>query len=248
MLFGARLNLVEERVGVLATYATAPWNENRAPVGFGRGGCEKERTPGGEEEEEEEEGPRGRGSRPGGWMGSLDVCPAKRLRRRTFVRVTLLHTACSPCAHCMQIAPASRIDVQTPPIPTPHTSAHGESLLPAIPRRPELLVRSTASPGKSQIQTRAAHIGVMATKLSLKHRRMLLTGAVAVITASGAYAGAVWKSGVEEKEAYTKLRQETPAEKIRRLQNYRQDLVKRRTELERKIAEIDEKKKHRTES
>ncbi|RPB26173.1 hypothetical protein L211DRAFT_699525 [Terfezia boudieri ATCC MYA-4762] len=80
-----------------------------------------------------------------------------------------------------------------------------------------------------------------------KARRYILTGAIALITATGAYTGAVLKTETEKNEVGEKIRHETPAEKIQRLEGYRAGLVRRKTELELKIAGLEEKQSHRTE-
>ncbi|KAF8423347.1 hypothetical protein EV426DRAFT_140345 [Tirmania nivea] len=80
-----------------------------------------------------------------------------------------------------------------------------------------------------------------------KARRYILTGAVALITATGAYAGAVLKTETEKEKVGQIIRQETPAEKIQRLERYRAGLVRKKTELELKIAGLEEKQSHKTE-
>ncbi|KAI5803353.1 hypothetical protein DFH27DRAFT_610399 [Peziza echinospora] len=81
--------------------------------------------------------------------------------------------------------------------------------------------------------------------VSVKARRMALAAAVAAITATGAYAGAVWKTDSEQKQAIRRVKEESVEEKLERLENYRARLITKKTDLEVKIAGQEEKKRFR---
>ncbi|KAI9849751.1 MAG: hypothetical protein M1830_007097 [Pleopsidium flavum] len=72
-----------------------------------------------------------------------------------------------------------------------------------------------------------------------KIRRFVMTGAVAAITATGAWYGAGLKTQQEIKKEIKARREATPAARISALQESRGALIARRIGLERKIAELE---------
>ncbi|CAA9960250.1 hypothetical protein CFE70_003694 [Pyrenophora teres f. teres 0-1] len=78
-------------------------------------------------------------------------------------------------------------------------------------------------------------------------RRWIMTGAVAAITVTGTIYGADLKGYQEAKQQKRQLLEATPEERIAQLEATRAELVLKKTEMERKIAGIMEKKKAREE-
>jgi len=70
-------------------------------------------------------------------------------------------------------------------------------------------------------------------------RRIVWTGSIAAITATGAWYGAGLKTKQEIKDVVQKQREASPAEKIAQLEEHRGGLVAKRIGLERKIAELE---------
>ena len=67
-------------------------------------------------------------------------------------------------------------------------------------------------------------------------RRVVLTGSIAAITATGAWYGAGLKTKRDTEREIKTRREATPAEKIAQLEEARSGLVARRIGLEKKIA------------
>jgi len=72
-----------------------------------------------------------------------------------------------------------------------------------------------------------------------KIRRIVWTGAIAAVTATGAWYGAGLKTRSEIKQKQEKQREATPAEKIAQLEEQRGGLIAKRLGLERKIKELE---------
>ncbi|KAI9791355.1 MAG: hypothetical protein M1835_000372 [Candelina submexicana] len=79
-------------------------------------------------------------------------------------------------------------------------------------------------------------------------KRIILTGAIAAITATGAWYGAGLKTRQEFKQEIQARRDATPAEKIAQLESARGSLLARRSGLERKIADLEARKSKETAS
>lgn len=77
----------------------------------------------------------------------------------------------------------------------------------------------------------------------LKIRRYVWTGAIAAVTMTGAWYGAGLKTKQEIKQVSQQRLQATPEEKIAQLQEQRGALIAKRIGLERKIQELDARKK-----
>ncbi|KAI9721263.1 MAG: hypothetical protein M1812_002425 [Candelaria pacifica] len=77
-------------------------------------------------------------------------------------------------------------------------------------------------------------------------RRIVLTGAIAAITATGAWYGAGLKTRQELKLEVKARRDATPAEKIAQLETARSSLLARKFGLERKIADLEARKSKET--
>ncbi|KAJ9635501.1 hypothetical protein H2201_003158 [Coniosporium apollinis] len=69
-------------------------------------------------------------------------------------------------------------------------------------------------------------------------RRLVMTGAVAAVTVTGAWYGAGLKTRQEFKQEKKVVLEASPQERISQLENARARLVTRRTELEKKISEL----------
>ncbi|KAG9242720.1 hypothetical protein BJ878DRAFT_543985 [Calycina marina] len=72
-----------------------------------------------------------------------------------------------------------------------------------------------------------------------KVRRIVWTGAIAAVTATGVWYGAGLKITKEKKQEIQKLREATPVEKIAQLEEARGVLLAKRGGLERKIREVE---------
>ncbi|RDL41033.1 Uncharacterized protein BP5553_01012 [Venustampulla echinocandica] len=72
-----------------------------------------------------------------------------------------------------------------------------------------------------------------------KIRRMVVTGAVASVTAMGVWYGAGLKMRNEAKQVAQKRRETPPEEKIAILEEQRGELVAKRMALERKLNQLD---------
>jgi len=72
-----------------------------------------------------------------------------------------------------------------------------------------------------------------------KIRRIVWTGSIAAVTATGAWYGAGLKTKSELKQLAEKRREATPAEKIALLEERRGGLVAKRLGLEKKIKELE---------
>jgi len=73
----------------------------------------------------------------------------------------------------------------------------------------------------------------------LKIRRIIWTGAIASVTATGAWYGAGLKIQRDVKLDVQKRRESTPAEKIEQLETQRGGLVAKRIGLEKKLREVE---------
>ncbi|KAK3059292.1 hypothetical protein LTS18_011203, partial [Coniosporium uncinatum] len=71
-----------------------------------------------------------------------------------------------------------------------------------------------------------------------KIRRIVMTGAIAAITATGAWYGATLKTDRDYIKARKTILEASPEEKISQLETARGPLLMKRTELEKKISEI----------
>ncbi|RMZ74392.1 Thioesterase thiol ester dehydrase-isomerase [Pyrenophora seminiperda CCB06] len=78
-------------------------------------------------------------------------------------------------------------------------------------------------------------------------RRWIMTGAVVAITVTGSIYGADLKGYQDAKQQKRKLLETTPEERIAQLETVRAELVIKKTEMERKIARIQENRKAREE-
>lgn len=72
-----------------------------------------------------------------------------------------------------------------------------------------------------------------------KVRRIVWTGAIAAVTATGAWYGAGLKTQKEIKQVIDKRREATPEEKIAQLEEQRGGLIAKRIGLEKKIQELE---------
>ncbi|KAH6710917.1 hypothetical protein DL95DRAFT_452446 [Leptodontidium sp. 2 PMI_412] len=72
-----------------------------------------------------------------------------------------------------------------------------------------------------------------------KIRRIVWTGAIASVTATGAWYGAGLKTRSEVKQRVEKQREATPGEKIAQLEEQRGGLIAKRLGLEKKIRELE---------
>ena len=72
-------------------------------------------------------------------------------------------------------------------------------------------------------------------------RRIIMTGSVAAITATGVWYGAGLKTKQEYKQERRTLLEAPPAERIQQLEAVRGQLVKRKEDLEEKIQELSAK-------
>ncbi|KAI4190590.1 MAG: hypothetical protein L6R41_000683 [Letrouitia leprolyta] len=79
--------------------------------------------------------------------------------------------------------------------------------------------------------------------LPMKYRTAIITGAVAAVTATGAWYGADLKTSQEARKELKKRREAPTQEMLSHLENTRNRLVAKKTSLEKKIAEL-EKKRH----
>lgn len=68
-----------------------------------------------------------------------------------------------------------------------------------------------------------------------KYRSVLLAGSAAALAAVGAITGATLKSDTEKRA----IRQASPAERLRQMETFRDQLVARKIELEVKIAHVE---------
>ncbi|KAK2804934.1 hypothetical protein FQN50_006444 [Emmonsiellopsis sp. PD_5] len=81
--------------------------------------------------------------------------------------------------------------------------------------------------------------------LSPKARRIILTAGVTIITITGSMYGAGLKMDQDAKKEAEKQQLATPAEKIQALQTVRDELVLRRTGLERQIRDVKARQEKR---
>ncbi|EON68767.1 hypothetical protein W97_08025 [Coniosporium apollinis CBS 100218] len=77
-------------------------------------------------------------------------------------------------------------------------------------------------------------------------RRLVMTGAVAAVTVTGAWYGAGLKTRQEFKQERKVVLEASPEERISQLENARARLVTRRTELEKKISELQARRNQNT--
>ncbi|KAI9804914.1 MAG: hypothetical protein M1833_006217 [Piccolia ochrophora] len=82
----------------------------------------------------------------------------------------------------------------------------------------------------------------MSSAQRLKIRRIVLTGSVAAVAATGAWYGAGLKARQEFKQEEQQRQEASPAERMASLEHYRSELVARRIGLERKILELERKR------
>ncbi|EHL00999.1 hypothetical protein GLAREA_02373 [Glarea lozoyensis ATCC 20868] len=75
--------------------------------------------------------------------------------------------------------------------------------------------------------------------LQLKIRRIVWTGAIASVTAMGAWYGAGLKIQSEEKKIMKERLEATPAEKIKLLEQQRIELLTKRHGIEKKIRQLE---------
>ncbi|KAF2190461.1 hypothetical protein K469DRAFT_559195 [Zopfia rhizophila CBS 207.26] len=78
----------------------------------------------------------------------------------------------------------------------------------------------------------------MATSQAQAVRRWIWTGAITAITVTGAIYGAGLKSSQELKQEKKRLLEATPEQRIAQLEVARSELVTKKKELERKIAQV----------
>ncbi|KAK2791601.1 hypothetical protein FQN52_004792 [Onygenales sp. PD_12] len=81
--------------------------------------------------------------------------------------------------------------------------------------------------------------------LSPKARRIILTAGVTIITITGSMYGARLKMDQDAKKDAEKQQLATPAEKIQALQTVRDELVLRRTGLEKQIRDVKARQENR---
>jgi len=74
---------------------------------------------------------------------------------------------------------------------------------------------------------------------SQQTRRIVWTGSIAAITATGAWYGAGLKIKKEHKQEIQRIREATPAEKIAQLEQSKGALIAKRMGLEKKIHELE---------
>lgn len=79
--------------------------------------------------------------------------------------------------------------------------------------------------------------------LPTKYRTVILTGSVAAVTATGAWYGAGLKTSQDAKKAMKRRREAPTQEIVAHLDNTRKNLVTKKTSLEKKIAELENKRR-----
>ncbi|KAI5778734.1 hypothetical protein EDC01DRAFT_783712 [Geopyxis carbonaria] len=79
----------------------------------------------------------------------------------------------------------------------------------------------------------------------LQRRSTILAISAAIITAAGAYAGALLKTDVEQKTVAQTVREEGVAERIDRLKGYRGSLQLQRDKIAEKVRLLREEEKER---
>jgi hypothetical protein len=82
----------------------------------------------------------------------------------------------------------------------------------------------------------------MSAAQQAKIRRIVWTGSIAAITATGAWYGAGLKTQQEYKDSAKKAQEATAEEKIKMLEERRITLVGKAREIERKIGEIERRR------
>ncbi|KAI4727569.1 hypothetical protein E4T49_04633 [Aureobasidium sp. EXF-10728] len=83
----------------------------------------------------------------------------------------------------------------------------------------------------------------MSTPQLATFRRFVLTGSIAAVTATGAWYGAGLKMKQDIKQEQQKAAEATPLQQITELETYRANLVQKKIMLDKKIEELELKKR-----
>ncbi|THY56723.1 hypothetical protein D6C97_05000 [Aureobasidium pullulans] len=86
-------------------------------------------------------------------------------------------------------------------------------------------------------------MSIMSTPQFATFRRFVLTGSIAAVTATGAWYGAGLKMKQDIKQEKQKAAESTPLQQITELETYRANLMQKKIMLDKKIDELETKKR-----